>query len=536
MRTEYNVREVYLGNGVTTEFTFDFKLLNVEHLLVLKIDDQGDTVWTTRANDTTYFTTVRNFGNVGGKVTLTAPLENGFTLGLLLADDEPTQPTKFTFDGHLKMSDLENTFDILSGQIQRIRYLLDRSIRLPENFTEAFQTELAEVIDESVIVFDKINSRVSLVPRTDFKGDKGDQGETGQFDAMTVTGELEYDDPTPMSVNNVGTATNAILEFILRKGPQGEKGESVDLITVSTDLPDDLIGGNGDVWIVLDDLKPEHGNLYQKIAGTYALKGNIKGPAGGVNSIDTEQGDLVYNPSGLYSARFNKIITATNLRDIITEVYDIQYVGPAVTLTSNIGVGPYEKGQAITAINFTAAVVRKSNDIAQVEFLQGASVLDTQTSGGAIPSGGNSAYAWAGSITDTTSFTARVTDVSGGGGPTTATGTRTFSYIYAYYHGAGNTGLNAAQIAALTKVVATPSANQRIDYTLTVGQVPYFAYPVSVGAINQITDENGFDVTSSWTITTKVLTNTYGLTASYYCCEFNNPAGANNSTFYTFRR
>ena len=140
--------------------------------------------------------------------------------------------------------------------------------------------------------------------------------------------------------------------------------------------------------------------------------------------------------------RPNQAFNSTSLRDTLSKILNFAYLGPQVTLNSNISTGPYEKGQAITAINFTAAVTKRSNNIAQVEFLEGATVLDTQTSGGAIPNGGNSTYSWSGSITDTTTFAARVTDESGGGGPSTASGTRTFNYVFAYYHGVGATGLS----------------------------------------------------------------------------------------------
>lgn len=532
MAVNYEIAKVqYLGDGTLKTYTFPFKINNDDDIRISIRDTSTGNIEALALNYDYSVSFERH--KLGGSITLINELESAKQLTIFF-DPEFHQDATFKNQGTYYPETHENALDRLTQYMHSLK----------ERFKSVMSFDTAELIDPDLptprpnhaLMVKADGSGLEWVERSVFKGDQGDEGPSGTIDALAVVGEVEYEDGTPMSVTNVGTPQNAILEFVLRKGPKGEKGESVEMIKTSEDLPDNGYGGNGDIWIVLDDAKPEHGNLYQKELGNWEYKGNIKGPAGGVNSIDTEQGDLVYDPSGLFSARFNKIITATTLREVIAEVYDIQYVGPAITLTSNIGVGPYEKGQAITAINFTAAVVRKSNDIAQVEFLQGASVLDTQTSGGAIPSGGNSIYNWTGSITDTTSFTARVTDVSGGGGPTTATGTRTFSYIYAYYHGAGNTGLNAAQIAALTKVVATPSANQRIDYTLTVGQVPYFAYPVSVGAINQITDESGFDVTSSWTITTKVLTNIHGLTASYYCCEFNNPAGSANSTFYTFKR
>ncbi len=538
MRPEYKVRRTYLGDGATSIYTIDFKVVDKEDLLAIHTDATGDIVWNVRATDTSYFTTTLSPDTLSGQVTLINPLPLNHVLILLLADDNPIQPAKFETNDKYTMKKIENTFDVLSGQIQRLHYLSERSIKFPEKIINAIG-EMGEITDESVPVFSydpgPKSWSVRVATTADFKGDQGDKGDTGEFDNFSVVGELEYDDPTPMSVTNTGTATNAILDFILRKGPKGDTGNSTVLVTVDTTLPNDAIGGEGDMWFLISNGDPDNGNVYQKTGGTYTLKGNIMGPAGGVNSIDTEQGDLVYAFSG-YSARFNQAFNSTSLRDTLSKILNFAYLGPLVTLNSNIGTGPYEKGQAITAINFTAAVTKRSNNIEQVEFLEGATVLDTQTSGGAIPNGGNSTYSWTGSITDTTTFTARVTDESGGGGPSTVSGTRTFNYVFAYHHGVGATGLNAVQIAALTKVVSTPSASQVLNYTLAVGQVPYFAYPNSLSALTQITDENGFDVTSSWTSRSVVITNTHGQSATYRVYEFNNPAGAANTTFYTFKR
>ena len=95
MRPEYKVRKSYLGDGATDVYTFDFKIVEKQHLLVLHVDNLGDIVWQVRATDTTYFTTTLNSTLTGGSITLVADLPLNHMLLMLLADDEPLQEAKF---------------------------------------------------------------------------------------------------------------------------------------------------------------------------------------------------------------------------------------------------------------------------------------------------------------------------------------------------------------------------------------------------------------------------------------------------------
>lgn len=176
MRPAYNVREVYLGDGIQNTFTFDFKIVNVEDLLVLYVDLTGAEVWRARGNDTTYFTTILNEDLDGGTITwVTDEPVLGYKVIILLADDNPTQPSRYTTDSRYTMKKIEASLDTLSGQIQRIRYLLDRSLRLPEKVTDALTTELATLIPEGVLTTD-VDGNFVLTPRTEFVSDAAGGG------------------------------------------------------------------------------------------------------------------------------------------------------------------------------------------------------------------------------------------------------------------------------------------------------------------------------------------------------------------------
>lgn len=217
---------------------------------------------------------------------------------------------------------------------------------------------------------------------------------------------------------------------------------------------------------------------------------------GMVQSVDGETGEIEFTGS-YYSTRFNETFTFTSLRDFIEKVIQPGYAPPSVSLTSNVGVGPYEIGFPITAINFSAVVGVESNPITQVEFAQAGTPFDTQTSGGAIPDGGTSTAAWTGSIANTTTFSVAVTDDSGN--PAT-TASRTFNYVRPYFWGTGATdSLTAANVAALTKDIRVSSASVARNYTVAGGNYFYFAQPASYPVIAKIYDINGFEVQGNFT-------------------------------------
>jgi len=238
-----------------------------------------------------------------------------------------------------------------------------------------------------------------------------------------------------------------------------------------------------------------------------------------------------------WSARFNEQFTSTGLMDTLTKIIKPQYVGPGITLSMSGSGTIREKGVSFSSTIMTAALAKRSNPLGAVRFYRGVTLLDTQTSGGGIPSGGNSTYTYATSFSDTTSFTAQVDDtVVGGNGPTTTTSnTVTFSFVYPYYRGVGAAGLNAAGIQALTKDVITSSNSLNRSFTVSGTQKMYFAYPASYGDLTAILDVSSFNTLPDWTKTTKSFTMADSSSQNYTCYEFNNFAVAGTYS-YTFVR
>lgn len=227
--------------------------------------------------------------------------------------------------------------------------------------------------------------------------------------------------------------------------------------------------------------------------------------------------------------------TSTGLKDTLDKIIRITYTPAQISLSASPGQGVREKGDTVSSVNLTANTVKKSNPISEVRFKRAGVLVESRP--GANPAGGSEAYTNNTAFADTMTFTAEVDDtLSGGSGPTTTTSnTVTYPFVYPYYMGAGVPGKSASQVAALTKVIMTSNSNYNRNFTHANGDVFYFAYPASYGALTSIKDPNNFETLGDWALSTSNITGLDGNAVSYRIYEFNNPVVA-GSTAYTFQR
>jgi hypothetical protein len=245
--------------------------------------------------------------------------------------------------------------------------------------------------------------------------------------------------------------------------------------------------------------------------------------------------DTAYGLTG-YSARFSEAFATANLLASLQQIVDLSYLAPTISLAGTGSGTIREKGASLASAPLSAAITKRSDPIAQVVFKRGVTTIDTQVSGGAIPGGGTSTYTDSTGWTDTISFTAEVTDDGSTGGPTTVTSnTVTYTFVYPYYSDNGAVGLTAAAVGGLTKSVIASTATVNKTFTAAGGEVFYFAYLASYGALTSILDVNGFETISDWTLRTENITGLDATAQSYRIYEFNNPVVA-GSYFYSFRR
>lgn len=276
--------------------------------------------------------------------------------------------------------------------------------------------------------------------------------------------------------------------------------------------------------------------LAQEAAAAAAASAALAGesvPTGG------NDGDFLEKiPSGVewkdgsfsgYSARFDEIFESTGLKDTLDKILDLTYTAPGITLSCSPSQAVREKGTSVAAVTMSATTIKRSDPITAVLHYRNGVLVDTEAAPSAT--GGVETFVESTPFTDTMTFYSTVND----GTTLVQSNTVTYTYAYPYYSGAGAVGLSAAAVAALTKDVRTSTASLNKSFTSSSGDVYYFAYPNSYGALTSILDENGFETFSDWTLRTENITGLDASAVSYRIYEFNNPVVA-GSTDFTFIR
>lgn len=277
--------------------------------------------------------------------------------------------------------------------------------------------------------------------------------------------------------------------------------------------------------------KTHHGDIYvankQKFFDKFEIEIAENSGSGGGQTINPSYSGI----SLLTGEQF----TSSGLQDTLDKIIRITYLAPTISLAGSSNI-VREKGDTVSSITLTATIAKKSNDISEVRFYQGATLLDTQTSGGAIASGGQSTYVYSTSFDDNISFGSQVDDALDGGNQTLGTAASTsYTFVYPYYVGSDLTGLLDAEIVLLEKVIQTAQTNYTKMFTANAGEVFYIAYPDTISPLTSILDVNSFETISSWTESFLDLACLDGSTQPYRVYTFDNPVAAGDYQ-YTFKR
>lgn len=136
--------EEYVGNGVTTDFDFRFRIFEGKHLIVVVADSDGNE--TTLKNGTDY--TIVGAGSYhGGKVVLNKPLAQGWKI-LLERDLPVVQETDLRNQGKFFAEVHEDAFDYLTMLIQKALGTFSLSLRKPtylSNYYDAKGNRIANL-------------------------------------------------------------------------------------------------------------------------------------------------------------------------------------------------------------------------------------------------------------------------------------------------------------------------------------------------------------------------------------------------------
>lgn len=231
-----------------------------------------------------------------------------------------------------------------------------------------------------------------------------------------------------------------------------------------------------------------------------------------------------------YSARFGEYFgPELTLDETLLQVLNFSYLGPQISLSCSPSTGVREKGSTVASVVMSATTTKRSSPITAVRHYRNGVLVHTEAA--ANPNGQVEDYTDNTAFSDTMTFYSQVDD----GTSVVQSNTITYSYVYPYYYGTGATGKTPAQVAALTKSIIASTSNINVGFTTSNGDVYYFAYPASYGALTSILDANGFETFSDWTLTTANITGLDALAVSYRIYSFNNPVIA-GSTSYTFKR
>lgn len=187
----YQPRSDYIGTGVVSGYTFDFKVTSAAQIKIVKTDDTNVIVWEVSGDDLNYLTSVDINDDYGGQVNLIDPLETDYNLYIILDANEPVQTKSFKARKYFTLEQVEAAFDAIALQLQAVAYLAKRTPILgklvTKNDADAFNTEI-ELVADSVIAVNATADGFEAVSRSVFTGDIGPTGPTGATGAPGADG------------------------------------------------------------------------------------------------------------------------------------------------------------------------------------------------------------------------------------------------------------------------------------------------------------------------------------------------------------
>lgn len=187
----YEPRSDYIGTGLVSAYTFNFKVNSSSQLKVVKTNDSNVVVWEVSGDDLNYISSVDVNEDYGGQVNLIDPLEADYNLYIILDANEPVQTKNFKARKYFTLDAIEAAFDALALQLQAVAYLAKRAPLLGklvnQNDADAFNMDI-ELVADAVIAINSTGDGFEAVARSAFVGDTGPTGPAGPTGATGATG------------------------------------------------------------------------------------------------------------------------------------------------------------------------------------------------------------------------------------------------------------------------------------------------------------------------------------------------------------
>lgn len=213
-------------------------------------------------------------------------------------------------------------------------------------------------------------------------------------------------------------------------------------------------------------------------ASDYYLKYMAENRGGGGSGSGIAS-DVAYDNTALADV----VNVAEALDMIISEIY---YVAPKITsFTATPAGGVFEFGTTISAPKFNWTYNKAITSQTLTNCTLSSTAIRT--------------ISYMSDITTDKTFTLQASD-----GKNTTQSTISYKFVYPYYVGVLNTdNPTESDIVGLTKKVET-KGNKTLSFTTSQSHM-VFAYPSSHGDISKIIDQNGFNVTGSFTKSTSII-------------------------------
>lgn len=187
----------YTGNGVTTVFSFSFRIFEAADLVVTRATPAG--VETTLVLNTDY--TVTGAGSYsGGSITLSAALTNGHALTIQRVLDI-TQETDLRNQGQFFAETHEDVFDRVTMIAQQLQEQIDRSAKLPVTNTE----DAEALVDDLIRLADSADNIDTLVANLSDITTVADDLNEPVSEINTVAGSIANVNTVGTNISNVNT-------------------------------------------------------------------------------------------------------------------------------------------------------------------------------------------------------------------------------------------------------------------------------------------------------------------------------------------
>lgn len=222
------------------------------------------------------------------------------------------------------------------------------------------------------------------------------------------------------------------------------------------------------------------------------------------NKVPVDHGGVTFGST------FNKI----PIQDVLTGIL-YPYTQPTKKVVVIPDGGVYEKGSAVDISKVTIEVTPRSNAINKLALAIGSTSLTSENIS-ATTEVITKAYAYQSGEARVTSDASVVLTVSESDGKTSVASSTPFTFVRPIYYGAiANAGaISETVVKGCTKSIEAKSSKMsktfNCDYQRTL-----FAYPTEYGDLTAIYDPNGFNLLSTYTKSTVILTCLDGSNVSY---------------------